>query len=64
VGAVALVDVEVEDEHSPCPSSQDAPRRDDVVEEAVAATRVRERMVRAATEVHRHAIVQRDARRL
>ena len=58
VRAVALVDVDVDDEHPPGAAgrAEVSDRSDDVVEDAEAATGVRERVVGAAAEVHRDAV--------
>src|SRR5688572_8919670 len=58
--AVALVDVHVDDEHTSdaAGGAELSDRRDDVVEDAEAPSRVREGVVRAATEVHRDPVVE------
>ena len=64
-GAVALVDVAVDDQHAPHQplGAQPRHRHRDVVEQAVAAGEVAARVVGAAAEVHPDAVLQRPPRR-
>ena len=64
-GAVALVDVAVDHERAlgEAARAQLAERRHDVVEQAEAARERVARVVRAAAEVHRHAVLERVPRR-
>ena len=61
--AVALVDVDVDHEHTSHTAlgAEVAERRDHVVEDAVATPDVGERMVRPAAEVARDAVVERGS---